>query len=140
MAWALGAVGIAAGMLSGLFGVGGGVIMVPALVLLIALPQKTAQGMSLAVMVPMALFGAWRYWQQPNIGMNMGVVALLAIGALVGTLAGTEIAVRLPEHVLRRSFAVFLIIVAIRMLLIPDAKPPSARAAPVRGPEAARTP
>ncbi len=115
------AVGFGAGILSGLFGVGGGVLMVPALVLILAMPQQTAQGTALAVMVPMALLGAWRYYGQPELHMSLRVITLISVGALAGTLLGTRVALRLPSAVLTRMFAVFVIIVAIRMLLVPGA-------------------
>lgn len=125
--WMLIAVGFGAGILSGLFGVGGGILMVPALVLVLAMPQQTAQGTALAVMVPMALLGAWRYYGQPELGMSLRVIALISVGALAGTLLGTRFALRLPPAVLTRMFAVFVIIVAIRMLIAPT---PAKRATP----------
>ena len=119
MWWLMIGVGVLTGILSGLFGVGGGIVMVPALVLIMTIPQKTAQGMSLAVMVPLALLGVYRYWRQPQLDMNWTTVALLTAGALLGTLLGTELVTRLPDSALRKMFAVLMIVVAIRMLLTP---------------------
>jgi hypothetical protein len=115
--WALIVVGLCSGFLSGLIGVGGGVIVVPALVLLFTLPQKSAQGISLAVMVPVALLGAFRYWRNPEIGLDLRIVGFLAMGALMGTLLGTDLAARLSGDVLRKFFAVFMILVGIQLLL-----------------------
>ncbi len=118
--WAFVVLGICAGVVSGALGIGSGIILVPALVLLYDFGQKSAQGMALAVMVPMALLGALRYWRNPEIDMNTAVIGLVVCGALVGTLAGTELAARLPSHVLRRIFAIVLLIVAVRMFVTPS--------------------
>ena len=114
--WVFILLGVCAGVLSGALGLGSGTILVPILVLFCGFMQKSAQGMALAVMVPMALLGAFRYWKNPQIDMNLVVVALIICGALVGVLAGTELASRLPGHILRKAFAVFLIIIAVKML------------------------
>ena len=113
--WALILLGVCAGVVSGTLGVGSGVVVIPALVLLCNVEQKTAQGTALAVMVPMALLGAVRYWKNPGIEMNMAVILLIVLGAVGGVLAGTELAGRLPGQTLRKVFSVFLAIVAIRM-------------------------
>ncbi|MFQ6036617.1 MAG: sulfite exporter TauE/SafE family protein [Sedimentisphaerales bacterium] len=118
--WIFVVLGICAGILSGALGLGAGIIIVPTLVLLCSFGQKSAQGMALAVMVPMALVGALRYWKNPEIPMNVGVIVLIIIGAVAGTIAGTELAARLPAHVLRKAFAIFLVIVAVRMFISPS--------------------
>jgi len=115
--WVFVVLGICAGVYSGALGLGGGSILVPVLVLLCSFEQKSAQGMSLAVMVPMALIGALLYWKNPEIEMNVLVIGLIICGALVGTLAGTELAARLPSHTLRKAFAIILVIVAVKMLV-----------------------
>ena len=115
--WGFVLLGVCAGLLSGTFGLGSGTIVVPVLVLLFGFGQKSAQGMSLAVMVPMALVGALRYWKNPEIEMNMVVVGLLICGAVVGALAGSELAGRLPVHILRKVFAIFIIVIAVKMLI-----------------------
>lgn len=107
--------GLAAGVLSGTLGVGSGAVLVPALVLIMSLPQKTSQGTSLAVIVPMALVGAWRYKVSPEANINPLCVALLAAGALPGALIGSELAQHLPAAALRKLFAVLMIIIGIRM-------------------------
>ena len=103
--WVLILLGIGAGILSGALGLGSGIILVPALVLVCSFEQKSAQGMSLAIMVPMALVGALLYWKNPDIEMNAVIIALIVLGALAGVLVGTELAGRLPGHVLRKVFA-----------------------------------
>ncbi|MHC4641118.1 MAG: TSUP family transporter [Planctomycetota bacterium] len=120
--WIFVLLGICAGTLSGLLGLGSGIILIPTLVLLCGFAQKNAQGMALAVMVPMVLVGALRYWKNPEIEMNTAVIGLIILGALAGALLGTELAARMPGHILRKIFAVVLIIVAVKML-IPPTKP-----------------
>lgn len=117
--WTLPLVGLGAGLLSGGLGVGSGIVFVPVLATFFAVSQKSAQGTALAVMVPMALLGALRYWWNPKIEVDLLLVGALTCGALVGTLIGTELAGRLPAHWLRRAFAVLLVIAAIRMFLAP---------------------
>ncbi len=126
--WAFPVLGILAGVICGTLGLGSGAVVIPILVLvpIFAFEQKSAQGTALALMVPMALVGAFRYWRDPEIDVNLSIVALIALGALPGVLAGTELAARLPSHVLRKMFAVFLAIVAVKMFT----------ASPKRGPRA----
>ena len=113
--WFFVVLGLCAGVISGTLGVGSGIIVIPALVLLCSFEQKAAQGTALAVMVPMALVGAIRYWRNPQVELNGVVILLLMLGAVAGTLAGTELAGRLPAGTLRKFFALLLMITAIRM-------------------------
>jgi uncharacterized protein len=115
IAWlALAAIGLAAGVLSGLFGVGGGIVMVPALVVA-GLSQHRAQSTSLAAIVPIAIVGALLFGRADSV--NVGAAAVLAAGSLVGARAGALLMHRLSGALLTRIFGVFLIIVAITMLL-----------------------
>ena len=120
--WVFVVLGLCAGVISGALGLGSGIIMIPTLVLLCGFGQKSAQGMALAVMVPMALVGALRYWKNPEIEINTVIVGLIICGALVGALVGTELASRIPNHILRKVFAAVLVIAAIRMFMT-SAKP-----------------
>ena len=115
--WLFIILGVFAGVVSGTLGLGSGVVVVPALVILCGFEQKSAQGMALAVMVPMALLGALRYWKNPEVDMSLTIILLIILGALVGVLVGTELAGRLPSQVLRKVFAIFLVIVAVRMFI-----------------------
>ena len=115
--WAYVILGVCGGLISGTLGLGSGTIFVPVLVLILLFPQKSAQGTALAVMVPMALVGALRYWANPQIEVKLPVVGLIVIGAVVGAFVGTELAYRLPGHVLKKFFAVYLLVVAVKMLL-----------------------
>jgi uncharacterized membrane protein YfcA len=115
-------IGLCCGVFGASFGVGSGIILVPVLAILFSFGQKSAQGMSLAVMVPLALMGAWRYYQNPDIDIRLGVVLFLSIGAVIGAFFGAKIAGFLPAHILRKLFAVFLIIAALKMLFFSPAK------------------
>jgi uncharacterized membrane protein YfcA len=122
-AWPLMALGLAAGVLSATLGVGSGILLVPALVLLMGLPQKSAQGTTLVVMVPMALAGALRYMANPQVEISFARVLLLSVGGVVGAMIGATIVAYVPGPVLRRLFALFLVTVAVRMLWAERAKP-----------------
>jgi len=110
--------GIAAGIISSMFGVGGGVLMVPILVLGFSFGQKSAQGMSLFIMLPMALAGAIRYKLNPDIPVNLPVCGMIAIGGIAGAMIGSHIVFNMPEAILKRVFAVFIIIKRIKKLII----------------------
>ena len=116
--WIFVILGVAAWLISGSLGLGSGTVVVPVLVLVCHYTQKPAQGMALAVMVPMALMGALRYHRMGDVELDWLVVALIVAGALVGTLVGTELATHLPAPVLRKAFAIFLVIVAVKMFTI----------------------
>jgi uncharacterized protein len=89
-------VGIAAGLLSGLVGVGGGLVIVPALVYFIGFSQKTAQGTSLAmIMLPVGIFGVLQYYKQGHVDFK--IVGLLAIGFLAGSFFGSRIALSISH-------------------------------------------
>lgn len=106
------ALGLSAGVLSGLFGVGGGILFVPAL-LALGLGQVEAGATSLLAIVPTAAVGVWR---QSRYG-NMRYRPALVVGAvsIVGVELGVRIATGLPEHVLRRAFGVLLLCVAAQL-------------------------
>jgi uncharacterized protein len=114
-------VGIAAGMLGGLVGVGGGIIIVPALVYLLGVSQKTAQGTSLAlIMLPVGILGVLQYYKQGHVDFK--VVGLLAIGFFLGSFLGSKIALSLPQATVKRIFAVLMILIAAKMLFLDKEK------------------
>lgn len=116
-------VGIAAGILGGLVGVGGGIIIVPALVYFIGFSQKTAQGTSLGlIMLPVGILGVLHYYKQGHVDFR--VVGILAIGFLGGSYFGSKIALSLPQETVKKIFAVLMIIIAIKMLLFDKPKKP----------------
>jgi uncharacterized membrane protein YfcA len=104
--------GVGAGVLSGLFGVGGGILFVPALVAL-GLGQVEAAATSLLAVVPTAGVGVWRQARYGNLSPRPALVVGLA--SIVGVEAGVRIATSVPEHVLRRLFGALLIIVALQL-------------------------
>jgi hypothetical protein len=112
-------VGLAAGVVSALFGVGGGVVVVPALLWLHpfarAFDVRLAVGTSLAMIVPTAIVGVYRKW--PAGQVDWKVAALLAGGAIVGAWVGSSLANELPVKALQRGFAVLLVVVAVRLFL-----------------------
>ena len=108
-------VGIAAGILGGLVGVGGGIIIVPALVYFIGFSQKTAQGTSLGlIMLPVGILGVLQYYKQGHVDFK--VVGILAIGFLIGSFFGSKIALSLPQETVKKIFAVLMVLIAIKML------------------------
>ncbi len=129
--WLYIVIGLCCGIFGASFGVGSGIILVPVLAILFSFSQKSAQGMSLAVMVPLALMGAWRYYQNPEIEIDLMVVLYLAIGAVIGAFIGSKVAAALPGHLLRKLFAVFLIAAAVKMLFFSPAKKTPPPEAPV---------
>ena len=114
-------VGIAAGILSGLVGVGGGIIIVPSLVYFIGFSQKTAQGTSLAlIMLPVGIFGVMQYYKQGHVDYK--IVAMLAIGFLAGSYFGSKIALSISQETLKKVFAILMILIAIKMLFLDKPK------------------
>lgn len=110
-------IGILAGVLSGMFGIGGGIIIVPALVLLFGMTQQTASATSLvALLLPVGILGVLEYYREGRISMeNVWLGLLLAAGLFAGAYFGAKIATQLSGTVLRRAFAVFTGIVALRL-------------------------
>lgn len=106
--------GALAGILAGLFGVGGGVIMVIGMVSLMKLPFPAATGTSLAAMIlPVGAFGVMEYYKRGHVDIRAAL--LLAAGLTVGAWAGAWIAQQAAPVTVQRAFAVFLAIVAVRM-------------------------
>ena len=108
-------VGLTAGVLAGLFGIGGGLIMVPAMVLLFSFDQHTAQGTSLLVIIPAAAAGSVTHYRQGRL--VVGGALALAAGGVIGALIGSTTALTLDDGLLQRLFALFLIAMAIRLLM-----------------------
>lgn len=117
--------GLAAGVMSSMFGVGGGLVMVPILTIAFAFGQKSAQGMSLFIMLPIALAGALRYKLNPDIPIDLPVCVMMALGGIAGAMIGTHLVFNIPEALLKRTFAVFIIITGIHMFIKSYAKPVS---------------
>lgn len=108
--------GLFAGAFSGLVGVGGGVVLVPALVFLFGFSQQQAQGTTLALLVPpIGVLAAWTYYKQNLI--NFEAAGLICLGFVLGGLIGSKLAIGLPGPVMEKLFGGFIIVIGIKMLL-----------------------
>ena len=107
-------IGVGAGVLSGLFGIGGGVVIVPALLYVARMSQITATGTSLgALLLPVGALGAWEYYRTGDLDMRAAL--MIAIGLFFGAFFGAKLAHLLTAVQLKRAFAVFLVLVAVRI-------------------------
>ena len=112
-------IGLLAGFFSGMFGVGGGIILVPLMVGLLGFSQRLASGTSLAAILPTAVAGLIGYTLNGSVDWVAG--ACLAVGAVAGSLIGTWLLHIIPQRALRWAFIAFLVVVAVRMFfLVPD--------------------
>jgi len=113
-------IGLAAGMLSGLVGVGGGIIMVPALVFFMNYTQHQAQGTSLAVLtLPVVILASLYYYyqcQKAGTPIDLKIVGLLSVGFIVGAFFGSKIALVIDQQLLKKIFAILLFYAAFKML------------------------
>ena len=108
------AIGLGAGVLAGIFGIGGGIVIVPALILLAKFAPQTATGTSLAIfLLPIGALGAWTYYREGHVRVVPAL--LLALGVFFGSPVGARIAQSISALALKRTFAVFLVAVAARM-------------------------
>ena len=109
-------IGILAGVLSGLVGVGGGIIMVPLLVMFFGFNQHQAQGTSLAVLaVPVTAVAVFNYYKEGQI--NIKYAAIIAAFFVIGSIFGSKLALTLDQKMLKKIFAVVLLVIAGKMLL-----------------------
>ncbi len=116
-------IGIAAGMLGGLVGVGGGLVIVPALVYFLGFSQHSAQGTSLGlIMFPVGILGVLQYYKQGHVDFK--VVGLLAIGFLTGSYLGSKVALSLPQETVKKIFAILMLVMALKMLFFDKSRAP----------------
>jgi uncharacterized membrane protein YfcA len=109
------AIGLVAGVLAGMFGIGGGLVIVPALLYFMKMSEVDSIGTSLAALIPpVGLLGAMEYYRTGHINLKYSLV--LAAGLFVGAYFGARIILTLPPVTIRRIYAVFLVVVAARML------------------------
>ena len=106
--------GFAAGGLSGMFGVGGGILFVPTLVLVLDLSQLEGQATSLAAMIPVVVFGAWRQDRYGNVRWRSA--AVIGVTSIAGVAGGTIVATSLSDNALRKLFALLLALVAVQLV------------------------
>lgn len=117
MTWVLlGLLGVLGGVVSGLFGVGGAIVIVPGLVLIAKLPQHSAHGTSLAALaIPLGIVvGALQYYKRGQV--NLGFAAVVAVGLVIGAYFGARLAGTMSEVMLRRAFGAFLLLVSVKLL------------------------
>jgi uncharacterized membrane protein YfcA len=110
-------IGLVGGVLSGLFGIGGGLVIVPGLILLAGFPITQAAGTSLAaLLLPVGLLGALEYFRAGQVDVRAAVV--IAVGLLVGAYFGARIGTSLPPQVIQRAFGILLLVVGARLALV----------------------
>lgn len=108
-------IGLCAGLLSGLVGVGGGIIMVPMFAFLLGMSQHNAQGMSLAVMLPpVTLLAVYNYHQAGQINWKMALIASAVF--FIGGYLGSKLALKIDEVILKKIFGVLMLIVALKLI------------------------
>lgn len=108
-------IGLAAGFLGGMVGIGGGVIIVPALVLLLGMSQHLSQGISLTLlMFPVGILGVINYYKKGYVDFRYA--GLLAVGFLLGSYLGSKFSLSLSQDVVKKIFAVVMILLALKML------------------------
>lgn len=108
------AIGLVAGVLSGLFGIGGGILIIPSLIFFADFPAKLAIGTSLgAMLLPVGLLGAYAYYQQGNLNIRDSM--LIGVGLFFGAYLGAKLAHGIPGATLQRMFAIFIVLMAIRL-------------------------
>jgi uncharacterized membrane protein YfcA len=109
-------IGIITGIMAGMLGIGGAIIMIPALVFLLGISQQTAQGTSLAVMLPpIGVIAAYNYYKEGFVNIKFAII--LAVFFLVGSYFGSKFALNIPQNILKKIFGVLLLLVAAKMLL-----------------------
>lgn len=108
------AIGLGAGVMAGMFGIGGGIVIGPALILLAKFQPQTATGTSLgALLLPVGALGAWEYWRRGHL--NISASLWIALGLFLGAWFGARLAQTLSGPQLQKAFAIFLVIIAIRV-------------------------
>lgn len=121
--------GVIAGVLSGLMGVGGGVIMVPAMVLLFGFSQHAAEGTSLLIIIPTAIVGSIRHAKNGYTDWRLGMI--LGLGGVVGAWAGASVALTLDADLLQRLFAIFLLLTGVHLLWTSRPRTPAPQASEI---------
>jgi uncharacterized membrane protein YfcA len=109
------AIGLAAGILSGLFGIGGGVIMVPAMIFFLGMTQHSAQGTSIGLMLlPIGILAAYNYHKEGNLNIQYGLI--IAAAFVVGGYFGSKISLGLSEDLLKKGFGLLMMVLALKMM------------------------
>lgn len=109
-------IGLITGAFSGILGIGGGVIVIPALVLMLNYSQKLAQGTSLAMLLPpIGLLATYNYYKAGYVDIKAAVILIITF--VIGSYISSKYAVQLPDAIIKKIFAVFLIVYAIKLIL-----------------------
>lgn len=109
--------GVVAGVASGVVGIGGGIILVPALVFWFGLSQHQAQGTTLALLVPpIGILAAWAYWKQGFVDLR--IAGLICAGFIIGSVFGAKLSIGVSDQVLQRVFGVTLLLIALKMIFV----------------------
>ena len=108
-------IGIISGLLAGVFGIGGAIIVIPALVFILGLSQHDAQGTSLAFMLPpVGILATWNYWKAGHVDWKIALV--LSATFVVGAYFGSQFSVNISDRMLRRVFGVLMLLMAVKMI------------------------
>jgi uncharacterized protein len=108
-------VGILSGILAGVFGVGGAIIVIPALVFILGMSQHQAQGTSLAFMLPpVGILATWNYWKEGHV--NWKIALVLSLTFVIGAWLGSHFSINMSDKLLRKLFGGLMIIIAIKMI------------------------
>jgi uncharacterized protein len=108
-------IGIITGFTAGMLGIGGAIIMIPALVFFLGFSQQMAQGTSLAVMLPpVGILAAYNYYKAGNVNIKFAII--LAVCFLIGSYFGSKYALTMPQATLKKIFGILLLLVAVKML------------------------
>ena len=108
-------VGILSGLLAGAFGIGGAIIVIPALVFILGLSQHEAQGTSLAFMLPpVGILATWNYWKAGQV--NWKIALVLSLTFVVGAYLGSNFSINISDRMLRKLFGILLILIAFKMI------------------------
>jgi len=124
-------IGLFAGFLSGMVGIGGGIIIVPALVFFLGFSQLQAQGTSLAmIMLPVGILGVIQYYKQGYVDFNY--VLVIAAGFVLGSFLGSKVTLSIPQDLVKKIFAILLLVVASKMLFFDKPKSPKTNSTEVK--------
>jgi uncharacterized protein len=108
-------IGTFTGVMAGMLGIGGGLVVIPALVMIMGMSQQETQGTSLAMMLPpIGIIAAWNYYKAGHVDIKVALI--LACMFIVGSYFGSKLAIRLPQDTLKKIFGIFLLLVAVKML------------------------
>src|ERR1700761_7945474 len=108
-------IGLSAGFLSGMIGLGGAIILIPAMVIFLAIDQRMAQGTTIAIMLPpIGLFAAYNYYSAGYVNIKYALV--IAIVFMLGSYFGSKLALNVPVNVLKKTFATVLLVIAVKMI------------------------